>query len=231
MARFEQPLDNVGARGEELLAAKREPLDQVVDEEIGARVLETRGRGALDRQEVRDPLARLGRELRRLGRSVQRRDHVDLPPPRDLHAARDVGGGQLDRRARERPHDRRGVARVNEQPQPRQHVAHLGAIEEGVGADDPAGDGPLGQGHRHPLALLGERADQHRAGRGRDALAPDQPLELRRHPLCLRTLVDGAPEAHLATGPAEQVLADPRPGVGDHRVRGVEHPLGAAEAL
>ena len=39
-------------------------------------------------------------------------DHVELAPPRDLDAAREVDGAQLDRRARERAHDRAGVAGV-----------------------------------------------------------------------------------------------------------------------
>ena len=48
-----------------------------------------------------------------------------LPPARDLHAARDVDRRQLDRRSRKRAHDRGGVARVDEQAQPGEHVAHL----------------------------------------------------------------------------------------------------------
>ena len=59
----EQPLDHVGLGCEELLAAQAEALDQTVHEEVGARVLERSGGGALDRKEVGDPLARLGRQL------------------------------------------------------------------------------------------------------------------------------------------------------------------------
>jgi hypothetical protein len=59
----QQPLDNVGVGGEELLTAQAEALDQAVHEEVGARVLKRCGRAALDLQEMRDPLARFGGEL------------------------------------------------------------------------------------------------------------------------------------------------------------------------
>ena len=56
-----QPLDDVGVRGEELLAAQAESLDQPVDEEVGPRGVERRGGLAVELEELEDPLARLGR--------------------------------------------------------------------------------------------------------------------------------------------------------------------------
>ena len=102
----DEPLDDVGLRGEELAPAQPEAVDQAVDEDVGPRRVE-RGRGrAVELEEAEDPLARLGRQLRRLGRGDERADHVELAPPRDLHAAREVDRAQLDRRAGERAHDR-----------------------------------------------------------------------------------------------------------------------------
>ena len=118
-----QPLDDVGLGGEELLAAQAEALDEAVDEQVRPRRVE-RGRGrAVELEEAEDALARLGRQLRRLGGGDERADHVELAPPRDLDAAREVGGAQLDRRARERAHRGAGVGGVDEQPQPGEHVA------------------------------------------------------------------------------------------------------------
>ena len=51
-------------------------------------------------------------------------------PPGDLDHARELDLTQLDRRARERAHNRGGVLRVDEQAHPGEHVAHLGALEE-----------------------------------------------------------------------------------------------------
>ena len=85
--------------------------------------VERAGGRAVELEEAEDALARLGRQLRRLGRGDERADHVELAPARDLHAAREVDRAQLDRRARQRAHDGAGVAGVDEQPQPGEHVA------------------------------------------------------------------------------------------------------------
>ena len=58
-------------------------------------------------------------------------DEVDLAPPaRDLDDARELDLAQLDGRSRQRAHDRGGVLRIDEQPQPGEHVAHLGALQK-----------------------------------------------------------------------------------------------------
>ena len=71
--------------------------------------------GAVQLQENEVPLARLGRYLRGLGGGGERGDHVELAASSDLRASRDVDRAQLDRRPRERPHDRAGIGRIGEQ--------------------------------------------------------------------------------------------------------------------
>ena len=112
-----------------------------------------------------DALARLGRQLRRLGRRHQRADHVELAPARDLHAARDVDRAQLDRRAGQGAHDGAGVAGIDEQPQPGEHVLDLGALEEGGRAGQAVGHRALLQGDGDRLALVAHRAHEHRRSR------------------------------------------------------------------
>ncbi len=85
-------------------------------------------RRAVQLQEALNPRPRLRRHLRRLERRAQRGDHVELAPPGDLDHAREIDLAQLDRRARQRAHDRRGVARIGQQPRPGDHVAHLRAL-------------------------------------------------------------------------------------------------------
>ena len=223
----DEALDDVGARREELVAAQPEPLDQVVHEDVGARGGELLAGVARDREELLDALARLGRELRRLGRGVERADHVDAPPPGDLQHAGDVDRGELDRGSRERAHGGRGVAGVGEQPQPGEHVAHLGAVEERLPAQDAVGDRALGERHGDRLALLGDRRHEHGAALRRDVLAPDQPLELGGDELRLRALVGGAPEADVPRGGAAHVLADARRERRDDRVGGRRARAGA----
>ena len=77
----------------------------------GRVVSSARGGLAVELEEGEDALARLGRQLRRLGRGDERADHVELAPPRDLDAAREVDRAQLDRRPRERAHHGAGVGR------------------------------------------------------------------------------------------------------------------------
>src|SRR3712207_7153329 len=56
------------------------------------------GEATAQLEEVVDALARLGRDLRRLERRAQPADHVELAPPRDLHAPREVDRAQVEDR-------------------------------------------------------------------------------------------------------------------------------------
>ena len=125
-----QPLDDLGGGREQQLPAQPEPLDQPVHVQVRARGVQRGGRGPVELEEEDDPVARLGRDLRRLQGGGERRDHVELAPARDLGHPREVDRPQLDRRPRQRAHDRARVAGVDQQPQPGQQVAHLGALEE-----------------------------------------------------------------------------------------------------
>jgi hypothetical protein len=179
-------------------------------------------------QEAEDPLARLGRQLRRLGRSDQRADHVELAPARDLHAAREVDRPQLDRRACERAHHRAGVAGVEQQPQPGEHVLDLGALEERRRAGQRVGHRALLQRDRHRLALVAHRAHEHADLLGRHAGARET-FDLGRHALRLRALVCAAPEAHRAAGPGVGALVEPILDRGHDGLRGAEHRRGRAQ--
>ncbi len=228
-----QPLDDLGRGGEQQLAAQAEPLDQPVHVEVGARGVDRARGAAVEAEEVADPVARLGRDLRRLERRGQRRDHVELAPARDLGHAREVDRAQLDGRARERAHDRAGVAGVDQQPQPRQQVAHLGALEERGRARQPVRHGALLEGDPDRLALRAHGAHEHADVLGRDVLARDQPLDLGRDGLRLRALGGAGPEGDLArlARPRAQRLVDPaRDRLRDGRGGG-DDPLARAEGL
>ena len=173
----DEPLDDVGLGGEQLAAAQPEAVDEPVDEDVGPRRVERGGGRAVELEEPEDPLARLGRELRRLGRGDERADHVELAPPRDLHATREVDRAQLDRRAGERAHDGAGVGGVDEQPQPREHVLDLGALEERRRAGEAVRHGALLERQGDRLALVAHRAHEDRDLLGRHAGA-DEPLDL-----------------------------------------------------
>ena len=202
LGEVDEPLDDLDRGGEQQLAAQPEPLDQAVDVEVGAGGVERRRGRAVELEERADALARLGRDLRRLERGAERGDHVELAAAGDLGAAGDVDRAQLDRRAGERAHDGAGVAGVDEQPQPRQQVAHLGALEERRGAREPVRHRALLERDRHRLALVADRAHEHADVLGRDVLARDQPLDLGGDGLRLRALVVAAPERDLAAGRA-----------------------------
>ena len=182
----------------------------------GRVVSSARGGLAVELQEAEDPLARLGRQLRRLGRGDERGDHVELAPPRDLHAAREVDRAQLDRRPRERAHDGAGVARVDEQPQPGEHVADLGALEERRRADEPVGHRALLERDGDRLALVAHRAHEHGDPLGRRRPRATSRSTSAATRLRLRALVRAAPEARrVAAGAApSSALGDP---VGDRR--------------
>ena len=151
-------------------AAQAEPLDQTVHVEVGAHRVDRAGAERYSFRNIADPLPRLGRDLRGLRRRRQRRDHVELAPARDLGAAGDVDRSQLDRRARERAHDGRGVARVGEQSQPGEQVADLGPLEERGLADQPVRDRPFLQRDRRRRAPPAR--SQARARRSRPARRP-----------------------------------------------------------
>ena len=125
------------------------------------------------------------------------RDHVQAPPARDLHAAGEVDRPELDRRARQRAHDGGRVRRVGEQPQPGQHVAHLGGAEEGVDADEPVRQRALleREADRAPLAADRAHEDRDLLRRGPGT---DEPLDVAGDALRLRALVRALPEAHVA---------------------------------
>ena len=161
LGEVDEPLGDLGRGGEQELAAQAEPLDQPVDVEVRARRVDRARRRAVHLQERGDPLARLGRDLRRLQRRAERRDHVELAPAGDLRAAREVDRAQLDRRAGERADHGAGVAGVGEQPQPGEQVAHLRALEEGGRAREPVRDRALLQRRGDGLALALDRADEH----------------------------------------------------------------------
>ena len=99
-------------------------------EQIRASRVERVGRRPAQLEEAPDALARVRRDLGRLDRRRERRDHVQLAPPRQRDHAGEIDLAQLDRRTRERAHDRGGVVRVGEQAHPGQHVAHLGPLAE-----------------------------------------------------------------------------------------------------
>ena len=196
-----QPLDDVGVRGEELLAAQAEPLDQPVDEEVRAawcRAPAAAWRWSLRNSRIRSRAS--GDDLRRLGGGDERADHVELAPPRDLDAAREVAGAQLDRRARERAHGGARVVRVGEQPQPREHVAHLGALEERRRADDLERHRALLQRDGDRLALVAHRPRRARAMRSGRTPSRIEALDVGGDALGLRALVRAAPELDVAAG-------------------------------
>ena len=192
-----EPLHDVGLGGEQLLTAQPEALDQAVDVEVGpGRVQRRRGR-PVELEEAVNPLARLGRNLRRLQRGGERTDHVELATAGDLGTAGDVDRAQLDRRPRERPHDGGGVTRIGEQPQPREQIADLRALKEGCLADEPVRDRALLQRDRQRLALDRDLGDEHRHLGRSDAVARDQPFDLDRDRLCLRAVVGTSPQLDL----------------------------------
>ncbi len=200
LGEVDQPLDDLGGGGEEQLPADPEPLDEPVHVEVRARRVDRVGRRAVQAQEVGDAIARLGRDLGRLERGRQRGDHVELAPAGDLGDAREVDRAQLDRRPRERAHDRAGVAGVDEQAQPGEQVAHLGALEEGRRARQVVGDGALLEGEPDRLALAAHGAHEHADVLRRRLAAGDQTLDLGGDRLRLRALGGAAPEGDLARG-------------------------------
>ena len=102
---------------------------------------------------------------------------------------------QLDRRARERADDRAGVAGIDQQTQPGEHVADLGAAEERGRAGQPVG-------HRALLERDGDAPGPRcaRSARARRCASGGVPSRTRRSisaatRLRLGALVGAAPEA------------------------------------
>ena len=207
-----QALHHVGLGGEQLLAAEPEPVNQPVHVEVGARRVDRRHARAIQLEEPADPLARLGRHLRGLHRGHERRHHVELAPARDLRAARDVDRAQLDRRARQRPNHGGRVGRVGQEPQPREHVADLGAPEERRLADHAVRHRALLERHRDRLALARDRRHEHGDLPRRHPLAGDQPLDVGGHRLRLGALVRASPERDSRPRPpSARTRMPPRP--------------------
>jgi len=129
--------------GEQRPPAHAESLDEARDEHIGRHAVELGGGAAVQRDEALDAFARLGGHLRGLGGGGEADDEVDLAclssgtegapggaPAGDLDDARELDLAQLDGRPRQRAHDGSGVLWVDEQSQPGEHVAHLGALQK-----------------------------------------------------------------------------------------------------
>ena len=204
-----QPLGGLRGGDEEPMATQPDALDQAPHEDVRPHLLQRRRRGVVELQERLDPVAGLGRQLGALEGRLERRDHVQLATPGDRGAARQIDRAKLDRRPGHRPHDRRRVGRIGEHPQPGEHVADLGPLEE---------RGVAGEAERHP-ALLERRghqarlapagADDHADGLGPHLAGREQVLDLPRRRLGLGALAAAAPEPNsagsLASGSASAV--------------------------
>ena len=151
---------------EELLLAEAEAIDQAVQEEVGWQLVERPRGAAVEPEKTLDSFACIRRGALGFTDDLERRDHVGLPAAGDLGRARKVHRAELDRRASQRPDDGAGVVRIGEQPQPRQQVSHLGAVEERSGAGDPERDA------RAPRAPPRQLAPSLRAERTRIAVSP-----------------------------------------------------------
>ena len=168
-----EPLDDVRLRGEQLLAAQAEAVDQPVHEQVRTGRVERAEGAALQFQEGEDPLAGLGRDLRGFRRGGHRRDHVELAPARDLDDPGEVDRAQLDRRCapsrarrRRRRADRSAGAarRARRAPRParrRRSPPRRGTAPPAPRARPPAADS------RRPRSARGSRsaAASRRAGR------------------------------------------------------------------
>ena len=207
----DEALGGLGAGGEEPVAAQPDALDQAADEDVGAHLLErVRGR-AVQAQEGLDPVARLGRELRALERRLERRDHVELAPAGDRRHLREVDRAQVDRRPGERADDRGRVTGVGEHPQPGEHVAHLGTLEEGRVAGEPERDAALLERRGDQPALAPARAGDHADTLGADLAGGEQVLDLAGDGLGLGAVVLTAPEANRPGSAQRRAQARSRP--------------------
>ena len=126
----EQPLGDLGLRGEQALSAQAHRLDQAAHEDVGASLLDSRRRGAVELEEGLQPLAGLGRDLWALQRRLAGRDEVELAAPGDRRQPGQIGRAQLDRRSGQRPRRRRRVVWIGQHSQPGDRISHLGSLEE-----------------------------------------------------------------------------------------------------
>ncbi len=221
-----EPLRGLGRRHEQPVAPQADALDEAANEDVGPHLLHGGGSRALELEEGLDPVARLRRQLGALEGGVERRDHVELAPPRDGGAASQVDRAQLDRRARERPDDRGRVRGVGQHPQPGEHVSNLGALEERRVAREPEGNRALLERGRHQARLPPARADDHADRLGRHLTRGEQVLDLPCRRLRLRALGRRAPEAHHRGPVIALFLACAGaliPGDGGHRARSLRH--------
>ena len=191
----DQALSGLRGGREEAVTAHPDPLDQPAHEHVRPHRLHRRRGRALELQERLDPVARLGAELGALERGVERRDHVELAPPRDRRDAGEVGRAQVDRRAGERAHDRGGVVGVGEHPQPGQRVAHLRPLEERRVAGDLNGTlrSSSAAATRRPWRQPG--GGDHADPLGQRLAGGKELLDLPRGRLRLGALAAAAPEA------------------------------------
>ena len=218
-----QALRRLGVRGEEPMSPEADPLDQPAHEDVGSHLAHGPGRRAVELQELPDPIAGLGRDLRALERGLQRGDHVELAAPGDRRAAGEVDRAQLHRRPAEGADRRGGVGGVGQESKPGDHVAHLGALEEGAGAAQPVGNAPL-------LERGGDRPRRASAARDGDAdllhlhLARGEgALDVASHGLGLGALVRPGPEANPSRRSGRSARNVGAAGRGrHHRVRRVE---------
>ena len=212
---LDEPLDDVGLRGEQLLAAQPEAVDEPVDEEVGPRRVERGGRRRWSLRKREDALARLGRQLRRLGRGDERATMSSLRRrPRSGRSARGRPtrssiGGRASARTTAPASDG-----VDEQPQPGEHVADLGALEERRRADEPVGQRALLErdGDRRPSSRTERTSTAIRSG-GRPRGRAARPR--RRRPGPARARSRSARSARRPLGAADS-SARGRP-VGDRR--------------
>ena len=178
------------------MAPEADAFDQASHEDIGADLLKRPGCRAMQLQERLDPVAGLGRELGTLQGGLQRRDHVELAPPGDRGAAREVDGPKLDRRPGQGPDDGRRVGRVGQHPQPGEDVANLGPLEERRVAGEAEGDAALLERRGDEPRLAPTGAHDHAHGVGAHLARGEQVLDLARGGLGLGALTGGPPEAN-----------------------------------
>ena len=187
------------------MAAHAYAFDQPANEDIGPHLLE-RVRGRLvQAQEGLDSIACLGRKLGTLERRLQRRDHVELSPPRNRRHLGQVDRAQIDRWPGQGADNRGRVARVGKHAQPGQRVSDLRPLKEGGVAGKAKRHAALLErsGHKPPLAPACAGDDADSLGRGLPL--GEQLLDLTRNGLGLGAIVLTAPETH------RRWIADRRP--------------------
>ena len=226
-----EPLHRVGLRGEHLLAAQPDALDQPVDERVRPHLRERRRRRPVEAEEGLRAITSLGRQLRPVASGDHAGHHVEPAAARVLCEPGDVHRAQLDRWAGEGAHHGARVGRIGQQAQPGEHVAHLGALEVCGRAREPERHRALLQRGGDRLSLVAHAPDEHADLLRRHALLRHEPLALGRHRLRLSALRAAAPKCHCAAAPATQPLLDPLPTRCNHGAGRFEDRLAGAVAL